>query len=184
MFRIPLLISTLMVSTAGATWTASLDGWHLAGSAPDAYQMEPDTETFHTGGSSAHLYSTENRVKGFGTIMQAFDADPYQGERVRLTAWVKSQDVGSWSGLWMRVDEGDRSVSFDNMSSRPITGYSAGLLLGTGCVAQAAPSPGADPPGASARAKGGSPGPHPSTSVPGGHSAPASDPARPGSPSL
>lgn len=122
MFRIPLLVSTLLVSTAGATWAASLDGWQMAGSAPDAYQMEPDTQDFHSGGSSAHLYSTENSVKGFGTIMQAFDADPYQGERIQLTAWVKSQDVDSWAGLWMRVDEGQRSVSFDNMSSRPITG--------------------------------------------------------------
>lgn len=122
MFRIPLLVCTLLVSTAGANWAASLDGWQMAGSAPDAYQMEPDTREFHSGESSAHLYSTESSVKGFGTIMQAFDADPYQGERVRLTAWVKAKDVEAWAGLWMRVDEGQRSVGFDNMSSRPITG--------------------------------------------------------------
>lgn len=122
MFRIPLLVSTLLVAAAGTTWAASLDGWLMAGSQPEAFQMDSDTNEFHSGGSSAHMYSTENSVKGFGTIMQSFDADDFRGERVRLSGWVQSRDIQDWAGLWMRVDAKGNSVSFDNMSDRPITG--------------------------------------------------------------
>ena len=94
----------------------------MAGSQPEAFQMESDTSEFHSGGSSAHLFSTENSVRGFGTIMQSFDADEYRGKRVRLSAWVQSRDVQDWAGLWMRVDAKGSSVSFDNMADRPIKG--------------------------------------------------------------
>ena len=35
---------------------------------------------------------------------------------------VKSEEVGDWAGLWMRVDRGKDTVAFDNMHNRAIKG--------------------------------------------------------------
>jgi hypothetical protein len=39
-----------------------------------------------------------------------------------MTAYVKSENVNSLAGLWMRVDEYSRAIAFDNMEKRSITG--------------------------------------------------------------
>jgi len=43
---------------------------------------------------------------GFGTLVQSIGATSYAGKRIRLRGWVKSQDVGDWANLWLRVDSG------------------------------------------------------------------------------
>ena len=57
--------------------------------------------------------------------MQSISATDYVGKRVRLRAWVKSQDVSDWAGVWMRVDKGQTAVAFDNMQNRGIKGTQA-----------------------------------------------------------
>jgi hypothetical protein len=70
---------------------------------------------------SAYLTSLA-KGDGFGTLMQSFSASNYVGKRVRLRGWVKSQNVGDWAGLWMRVDKGREMLTFDNMQDRAIKG--------------------------------------------------------------
>ena len=54
--------------------------------------------------------------------MQVFDATGYRGQRLRLSAHVKSENVKEWAGLWMRIDRDKKAVAFDNMQNRPIRG--------------------------------------------------------------
>ena len=56
--------------------------------------------------------------------MQTFSAEDYRGQRVRMTADVRSEEVEGWAGLWMRVDGPQRgkSLSFANMQDRPLEG--------------------------------------------------------------
>jgi len=55
--------------------------------------------------------------------MQSFFPEEYLGKRVRMTAWVKSENVEDWAALWVRVDSRDRrSTAFDNMRDRAIRG--------------------------------------------------------------
>jgi hypothetical protein len=54
--------------------------------------------------------------------MQSINASNYIGKRVRLRAWVKSQEANGWAGMWMRVDRGQTMVVFDNMEKRAIMG--------------------------------------------------------------
>lgn len=59
----------------------------------------------------------------FGTLSQYCSADQYLGKRVRMTGYLKSENVKNWAGMWFRVDDSkqkDLSLSFDNMSDRPI----------------------------------------------------------------
>jgi hypothetical protein len=56
--------------------------------------------------------------------MQRCEPDNYLGKRIKMTGYVKSENVSSWAGLWIRVDEANskRYLTFDNMGDRPITG--------------------------------------------------------------
>jgi hypothetical protein len=58
--------------------------------------------------------------------MQTIQPQQFAGKRLKLSAYVKSDDVRGWAGLWMRVDGpgGHRSTAFDNMKDRPIVGTS------------------------------------------------------------
>jgi len=99
-------------------------GWLLAGSAPADYETGVDRKVSHAGKASGFLRAKE-MPKGFGTLMQMFKPDAFRGKRVRLSAWVKSQQVAGWAGVWMRVDGDDKApLAFDNMQNRPIKGTS------------------------------------------------------------
>lgn len=98
-------------------------GWFIAGSQPKVFQADVVDEA-RDGGKAARFRSIEGKkVKGFGTLMQTMRATDYAGNRVQMTAWVKSDDVEGWAGLWMRVDgSGEGALAFDNMSERAIVG--------------------------------------------------------------
>jgi hypothetical protein len=97
-------------------------GWLLAGSKPANYRTGVDRATIYQGQPSAYLQSSVPNTDGFGTLMQSIDATNYAGKRLRFRASVKSQDLGDWAGLWMRVDKQKETVAFDNMQSRAIKG--------------------------------------------------------------
>jgi AraC-like DNA-binding protein len=101
-------------------------GWILSGSDPSHYEMGIDREIVHMGKVSGYLRSvTADLETQFATIMQQFKSDKFKGERIRLSAFIKTENVEHFAGLWMRVDnaEGD-TLQFDNMSDRPINGSS------------------------------------------------------------
>ncbi|HEX2101276.1 MAG TPA: hypothetical protein VHF69_11455 [Candidatus Synoicihabitans sp.] len=53
-------------------------------------------------------------------MMQTIAADAYLNQRVRLTGWVKTEDVAKAAQLWLRVDgpQNGQSLQFDNMHGR------------------------------------------------------------------
>jgi hypothetical protein len=116
---VAVLVTCSLMLTAGVP-----QGWYLAGSKPAEYESGVDPQAQYNSHPSAYLKSKEAAVDGFGTLMQNFRADQYAGKRVRFTAFVKSEGVQDWAGLWMRVDKGKESVAFDNMQNRPIKGTS------------------------------------------------------------
>lgn len=104
-------------------------GWWLSGSHPAEYTAGLDKTQAHSGSQSASLV---NRVdapspEGFATLMQEASASNYAGKRVRMSAWLKTEDVQSWASLWLSVygSGGRLNVSFDNMCDRTITGTNA-----------------------------------------------------------
>jgi transcriptional regulator with XRE-family HTH domain len=101
-----------------------IEGWYLAGSNPKSYKIGLDKSIYMTGSSSAFLESIDKDIKGFGTLMQSCFADDYLGKRVKMTAYIKSNDVSEQAGMWLRVDskEQGKVLGFDNMQDRPIIG--------------------------------------------------------------
>lgn len=97
-------------------------GWFPAGSHPKDYEMSVDPKVTHAGKASASIKCIATKPEGFGTLMQSFLPDTYRGKRVRMSGFVRSADVSSWAGLWMRVDGPGKTepLAFDNMQDRPI----------------------------------------------------------------
>lgn len=99
------------------------EGWILAGTAPKDYQVSVLPEK-REGNNVVLLESGANPDPSkFGTLSQYCSADQYLGKRVRMTGYLKSENVENWAGMWFRVDDSkqkDLSLSFDNMSDRPI----------------------------------------------------------------
>jgi len=97
-------------------------GWHLAGSNPENYETGVDAEAKRNGLPIAYLKSKPSATQGFGTLMQMFSAGKYAGQRIRLSASVKAEEVKDWAGLWMRVDVNTKAFALDNMMDRSIKG--------------------------------------------------------------
>jgi len=98
-------------------------GWFPAGKSPVSYNMGVDTKIVHGGKTSGFIKSKSNKPEGFGTLMQMCQAKDYLGKRVRMTSYIKAEDINNWAGMWMRVDgAANKSLSFDNMRQRPIKG--------------------------------------------------------------
>lgn len=101
-----------------------INGWQLSGSHPFNYKMGIDREIFHKGKASGFLKSvTVESHNEFATMMQQFKAEKFVGKRLKLSGFLKSQDVNGFCGFWMRVDDSLGDVlQFDNMGDRPIVG--------------------------------------------------------------
>src|SRR5690606_4612120 len=99
-------------------------GWFLSGSDPFNYEMGIDRQVVHQGKASGYLKSkTVLDSTNFATMMQQFKADKFIGKRIRLSGFMKTKDVETFAGMWMRVDNASEDVlQFDNMSNRPIKG--------------------------------------------------------------
>ena len=96
--------------------------WAIAGDAPNDYEFGVANGDAHEGARSAYIKAKLSNSSGFGTLMQTISATKYLGKRVRLSAFLRTDNAGSGQ-MWMRIDgSGNAQLGFDNMGSRPITG--------------------------------------------------------------
>jgi hypothetical protein len=95
-------------------------GWHKNGSAPDLYEVGVDENNSWGGMPSAYAKSIGAADEKFGGMMQTISAEAYLNQRVRLTGWIRTEDVEKGGQLWLRVDgpQQGQSLQFDNMHSR------------------------------------------------------------------
>jgi hypothetical protein len=103
-----------------------INGWFQAGSAPESYLSGIDTKIAENGQKSVFTESKGEVSEGFSTIMQYCDAKNYLGTKIKMTGYLKAQNVKDWSGMWLRIDSKTQgeSLGFDNMQDRPVTGNS------------------------------------------------------------
>lgn len=97
------------------------DGWRCPTTIN--YGVELTAEQPKAGKYAVVLYSKDSAATGapFGNLMQAIDATPFRGRRVRFRASVRMEGAMGRAQLWMRVDRtGNKSGFFDNMGNRPI----------------------------------------------------------------
>ncbi|TMQ55703.1 MAG: erythromycin esterase family protein [Candidatus Eisenbacteria bacterium] len=51
-----------------------------------------------------------------------FPAVDAAGHHVRLSGWIRTENVSDYAGLWCRADAGDAMVVFNNMERQPVKG--------------------------------------------------------------
>lgn len=117
-------MSGVVKNKEGFYMETKMKGWFLSGSDPFNYQMGVDREVVHQGKASGYLKSkTVLDSTNFATMMQMFKANRFIGKRIRLSCFIRTEDVEMYAGMWMRVDNTMEDViQFDNMSNRPIKG--------------------------------------------------------------
>lgn len=106
-------------------------GWFVAGSKPANYNFGTEKVAGSAGNQSAFIKAKPGAAAdGFGTVMQTISASNYVGQRIRLSARLKSQDATSLN-LWLRIDGPKNattgyptSLGFYNMQDKPVTGTS------------------------------------------------------------
>jgi hypothetical protein len=119
-FIIELLITTFFFAQSNNQLPK---GWHTGGNNKSEYEMGIDKSVFQHGMSSAFLKSKDPKVNDFGTVMQYISAENYLGKRLKLSGYIKCDEVEGWSGMWMRIDGNEgQQLGFDNMQDRPIKG--------------------------------------------------------------
>ncbi len=120
---LPLLVLTI-ISLKPDAQAQSIKGWEKTGSQAENYNVGLDNNIKKSGSSSAFLESNTEVSKGFGTLMQSSSAEDFLNKKVKMTGYIKVENVTNWAGMWMRVDSKDSKnyLSFDNMQDRPIQG--------------------------------------------------------------
>jgi erythromycin esterase len=98
------------------------EGWGGGSANAGAYESGIDRKVFHGGKASAFVRMNRAGRDDFGTLIQTIQAEPYHGRRVRLSAYLKTQDAGDGAALWMRVDGKGAILAFDNMDPRRVRG--------------------------------------------------------------
>jgi len=102
-------------------------GWLMYSEYPSDYEVGLDHKIAYSGQASGYIKAREN-PRSFATLMQNFKANKYLDKRIRLTGFVKVENVNNYAGLWMRVDgqkdetSKHKILAFDNMDDRPIKG--------------------------------------------------------------
>lgn len=74
---------------------------------------------------SAYVRSVGDAKDSFGGMMQTTAAEGFVGKRVRLSAWIKTEDANDGGGhSWLRIDGQERGqmLGFDNMDDRAVKG--------------------------------------------------------------
>lgn len=98
-----------------------IKGWLVTGSSPQQYIFGTE-HVDGTAGKAAYIKARTPSPSGFGSLGQLISADNYRGQRLRLSAQIKTSNAAR-AQLWMRVDGPDtRLLGFYNMGDKPVVG--------------------------------------------------------------
>lgn len=119
LFSVVLLLSCVALERA----VAQPFSWSKGGSRAQDYDAGGDPTVSHGSANGGFLKSRVASINGFGTYQTSIAPGQYRNQAIRFSAYVKTVNVASYVGLWMRVDAaGSQILSFDNMGTRPIVG--------------------------------------------------------------
>lgn len=121
-----LLLAAMVIASCSDTLQPLplADGW-----------QGPDVPSYYENGLSKGEGRTGNDVlsirsiKGeeiepsdFGTLIKSISANSYAGKRIRFSAWLKADETDAAAGLWLRVENKDYMLAFDNTDNRMAAG--------------------------------------------------------------
>ncbi|MFI5218795.1 MAG: hypothetical protein ACHQNT_04840 [Bacteroidia bacterium] len=121
---IKILTSVLLIAMTVALVSFNLpNGWVKRGDSPEKYDAGIDKGAGQNGKNAATIKSIEKNIEGFGSLVQNFNPSKFLGKKIKLTGYLKSNDVSGSARLWMRIDQPNK-YSLENMQDRFIRGNS------------------------------------------------------------
>ena len=106
----------------GATPAAAIGTeWVKGGGTPEAYDMGGDPTVPHGAAPGGYIISKGSEPK-HGAWMTKIQPDRYRGQRLRMSGYVRTENVEGRAGLVMRVDPAGSGLKMDDMRNRPIQG--------------------------------------------------------------
>lgn len=124
----PLLRAAAGLAGGAALWLALVAaqlalpaGWDRIGGR--GYEVTLDATGGRGGTACVRLRGIDPREGRFTGVAQTVDASPWRGKRLRLSAWIRSEDMDGWGGLFMRIDDDElRPLGFGNNRNAPVGG--------------------------------------------------------------
>ena len=100
------------------------DRWIKWGSYVEGYEVGGDPSEDLNDENVGFIKSQIKVPNGeFGILKTNITSGKYSGQRLKLSAFIKTDEVKGWAGLWMRIDgPSDTVLASDNMQTRPIKG--------------------------------------------------------------
>jgi Cytochrome P450 len=98
-------------------------GWLCIGDCPQDYEIGVKENYGINGDNSAFIKAKTNSSRGYGSLMQQLQPELYLNERVRLTGYLKTNNVRGKAALWMQISAPRGQIlGFDNMGDRFLVG--------------------------------------------------------------
>jgi beta-lactamase regulating signal transducer with metallopeptidase domain len=102
-----------------------LEGWGRMeegdSSTPLAYSIGLDDSVRRAGIAMPFLTTNGSKPNGYANMVQYIQARNYRGKRIRLTGLVRTAGIKRFAGLWLAVQDPDKSVVWD-AEKQPIRG--------------------------------------------------------------
>jgi hypothetical protein len=118
-------LAIVIITTLFSISLQAQDAWIKRGSDSLKYEMMNHGSEYNNK-KVFTIRSVAADIKGFGTYMQKMPATNYIGKRIKMTGYMRTDELNDWAGFWMRVDQGTppKILAFDNMQERSIQGTS------------------------------------------------------------
>lgn len=111
-----------LLLAAQAAEVAAPPGWQLVGY-PEGFEIRLDVDGGRGGTKCVRIHGREPEEGRWAGVGQIVEADPWQGRRLRLSAWLRAEGVKEWGGLYLRVDDRLRKpMAFGNNRRAPVDG--------------------------------------------------------------
>jgi hypothetical protein len=107
-----LLIGGLLLNSILVHSQELPNAWQKGGTWAGNYKMVIEKTDTKVGKNCLQIHSKIDEVYGSGTIEQSFSAIDYRGKNLKLSAWVKTEDVKYWTALFIGFDDENLENTF------------------------------------------------------------------------
>jgi hypothetical protein len=120
-------ISLFVLLTVGAitqVFATVPTGWVFRSYTEKSYKMYMDKATLRNGKAVPTIKSVKEvkNQAGYANLSQSFLSAKYKGQRIRMSGYMRTQNVTGWAAFWLRADKYSiNNHSFDNMQDRQIS---------------------------------------------------------------
>ncbi len=99
-------------------------GWFnslgFVGGVSTKYEVSLSRREGVASGKCVRMHRANAQANEFGSLMQRCPAHNFIGNRIRVAAEIRAENLDAWAGLWLRIDGSSSQLFFDNMHDRPI----------------------------------------------------------------